>query len=75
MEIHNTSNKNSQSEINACLDEIEISIDIMSQKVASGSIKAQCKGWMLKQKFLLKSLGFNGKMPRKKRQSNILEEV
>ena len=58
--------------INACLDEIELTQAILYKKLTPERIKLECRGWILKQKTLLKKLGFKGKMPRKKRDTKEL---
>jgi len=60
-------NMKDKEKIAACLDEIEIAQIILYKKLTSSKVKASCRGWILRQKTILKELGYTGKMPRKKR--------
>jgi hypothetical protein len=55
--------------IKVCLDEIEAAYVIMGKSRTKKQACSKCRGWIKRQKDILKELKYRGKIPRKKRVS------
>lgn len=53
-------------DVAACLDEIDACYDRLEKGGISGKAQSKLKGWVRKQKEILKSLGYKGRMRRLK---------